>query len=85
MKRVIRLVGDFLFPSEQRILRWASGPPEKRFARQLAVQWAFLLVQIAIFGLVISSEIVGCPTKRDSCNAPGAAIEAHAIQLNRAC
>lgn len=71
MNRIVRAVGYFLFPTEDRLSRWAKGPPETRFARKLAVLWALFIVQVAIFGLVISSQIVGCPTKRDSCHAAG--------------
>jgi predicted nucleic acid-binding Zn ribbon protein len=66
MKAILRLLGGWLLPSDEQALQWARVvfPPDKRRERQNLILWAFLLVLIALFVLVISGEIVGCPTKQ---------------------
>ena len=68
MKALFRELTKWIFPSAEAV-KLGRFPPEQRAARKLATLWAMLLVQIAMFALVTSGEIVGCPTKQLLSNA----------------
>ena len=55
---MLRMLHRCLSPAEEQTLRWARViyPPGKEAERRLMILWAFLLVLIAMFALVMTQD-----------------------------
>lgn len=59
---MLRYLKGLLFAIDEQSVRLGRllFPPKQRAARRLIILWAFLMIQMAVFALVISGERFGC-------------------------